>query len=375
MMGHPPFKTSGSALIKVLLVTGSYPPMRCGVGDYTAGLARALRDSGKARVAVLIGEDGEEDAGIEMIRIRGWSLRNALGALRAVVKWKPDVVHLQFPTQGYRSDWLPWILPLLLRLAHVRVVQTWHEIMPMGRRSLPLCFTAGAVVVVRPNYIESTAGWCRRFLAKRRIVFVPSAPSIPRAGLAENERARLHAELAAGQDRVVSYFGFAYPHKGIEALFEVADPRRDRLVLICDLREGDPYHRLILDRCRNAPWDGKASVTGFLPAEEIASVLSASDAVVLPFTGGGGDWNSSLQAAAIQGVFVVTTSSTARGYDAKHNVHYCPPGDTACMRSALESGIGRRIEPAGEANREWARIAGAHLRVYGELLAPASHHP
>ena len=173
----------------------------------------------------------------------------------------------------------------------------------------------------------------------------------------------------------MSYFGFAYPHKGIEALFEVADPRRDRLVLICDLREGDPYHRLILDRCRNAPWDGKASVTGFLPAEEIASVLSASDAVVLPFTGGGGDWNSSLQAAAIQGVFVVTTSSTARGYDAKHNIHYCPPGDTACMRSALESGIGRRIEPAGEANREWARIAGAHLRVYGELLAPASHHP
>src|SRR5947207_2886130 len=117
MMGHPPFKTSGSALIKVLLVTGSYPPMRCGVGDYTAGLARALRDSGKARVAVLIGEDGEEDAGIEMIRIRGWSLRNALGALRAVVKWKPDVVHLQFPTQGYRSHWLPWILPLLLRPA------------------------------------------------------------------------------------------------------------------------------------------------------------------------------------------------------------------------------------------------------------------
>jgi len=375
-MGHPPFKTSGSALIKVLLVTGSYPPMPCGVGDYTAGLARALRDSGKARVAVLIGgRDGEEEAGIEMIRIRGWGLRNALGALRAMAKWKPDLVHLQFPTQGYRSHWLPWILPLLLRLARIRVVQTWHEVMPMGLRSLPLCFAPGPVVVVRPNYLESTARWCRPLLANRRITFVPGAPSIPRARLAVHERARLHAKLAAGQVRVVSYFGFAYPHKGIEALFEVADPRKDSLVLICDLREGDPYHRLILDRCRSAPWDGKASVTGFLPAEEIASVLSASDAVVLPFAAGGGDWNSSLQAAAIQGVFVVTTSSTARGYDARHNVHYCPPGDIACMRAALESGIGRRIEPAGEANREWARIAGVHLRVYGDLLAPASHHP
>jgi glycosyltransferase involved in cell wall biosynthesis len=344
--------------------------MRCGVGDYTAGLARALRNSGKVRVAVLIGErDGEEGAGIEMIRIRGWSLWNALGALRAVAKWKPDVVHLQFPTQGYRSDWLPWVLPLLLRLAQLRVAQTWHEIMPMGRRSFPLCLAAGAVVVVRPNYFESTAGWCRRLLANRRIVFIPSASSIPRARLAEGERAELHAKLAGGQDRVVSYFGFAYPHKGMEALFEIADPKRDRLVLICVLQEDDPYHRLILDKCRKAPWDGKVSVTKFLPAEETARVLSASDAVLLPFTGGGGDWNTSLQAAAIQGVFLVTTSLTEKGYDAKHNVHYCPPGDISCMRAALDSRIGHRIEPAAEANREWARIAEAHLRVYGELLA------
>jgi glycosyltransferase involved in cell wall biosynthesis len=370
MIGHPSFKPSGLTLIKVLLVTGSYPPMRCGVGDYTAGLARALRDSGKVRVGVLIGgHEPEEEPGIEMIRIRGWSLRNAFGALRAAFKWKPDIVHLQLPTQGYRSGWLPWIFPLLLQLVRIRVVQTWHEFMPMGLRSLPLLLTAGAVVVVRPNYLDSTAGWCRRFLANRRIVFVPSASSIPRARLTGRERADLHAKLAAGQDRVVSYFGFAYPHKGMEALFEIADPKRDRLVLICVLQETDPYHRLILDKCKEAPWDGRVSITGFLPAEEIANVLAVSDAVVLPFTEGGGDWNSSLQAAAVQGVFLVTTSLTAKGYDPKHNVHHCPPGDVACMRAALESRMGHRIEPAGGTNREWTRIAKAHLRVYGESPA------
>ena len=344
--------------------------MRCGVGDYTAGLARALRDSGRVRVAVLMGaHDGEEEAGIDMIRIRGWSLRNALGVLRAVVEWKPDIVHVQFPTQGYRSDWLPWVLPLLLRLVRIRVVQTWHEIMPMGLRSLPLCFTPGTVVVVRPNYLESTTGWCRLFLANRRIVFVPSASSIPCARLTEGERSELHAKLAAGQERVVSYFGFAYPHKGMESLFEIADPKRDRLVLICVLQESDPYHRLILDKCKDAPWDGKVSVTGFLPSEKIANVLSASDAIVLPFAAGGGDWNSSLQAAAAQGVFLVTTSSTAEGYDAERNVQYCRPGDSACMRAALGSRMGHRVEPPGGADREWARIAGAHLRIYGVLPA------
>jgi glycosyltransferase involved in cell wall biosynthesis len=366
MIGHPP-KPSDRTLVKVLLVTGSFPPMCCGVGDYTAGLARALRDTGKVRIAVLTGEHGgEEETGIGMVRIPGWSLWNALSALRAVVKWKADIVHVQLPTQGYRSDWLPWILPLLLRLAGIRVVQTWHEIMPMGLRSLPLCFSQGAVVVVRPNYFESMAGWCRRLLANRRMVYVPSAPSIPRSRLTESDRNKLHAKLAAGQDRVVSYFGFAYPHKGMEALFEIADSKRDRLVLICELRESDPYHRLILDKCRDPQWDGKASVTGFLPSEEIADVLYASDAVVLPFTAGGGDWNTSLQAAAIQGVFLVTTSLTKQGYDAKDNLHYCLPRDVTCMRAALNSRVGHRVEPAGDADREWARIAEAHLRVYGE---------
>ena len=30
--------------LRVLLVSGSLPPMRCGVGDYVAGLARVKKD-------------------------------------------------------------------------------------------------------------------------------------------------------------------------------------------------------------------------------------------------------------------------------------------------------------------------------------------
>jgi hypothetical protein len=346
--------------------------MRCGVGDYTAGLAQALSDSGKAQVAVLIGgREGAGQNGIDLIRIGGWSPRFAFSALRAVSRARPDIVHMQFPTQGYRSRWLPWVLPILLRLVGIRAVQTWHEFMPMGLRSLPLLLAPGTVVVVRPNYLESLASWCRRLLAGRRVVFVATAPSIPRSRLTGVERARLHADLAAGQHRVVSYFGFAYPHKGIEALFEVADPGRDRLVLMCELRESDPYHRMILDKCEDSRWKGKVSVAGFQPAARIADALCASDAVVLPFAHGGGDWNTSLQAVVSQGVFLVTTSSSEKGYDAERNVHYCPPGDLACMRAALQERIGHRVAPAGDGRDEWARIADAHLRLYGELLPRA----
>ncbi len=38
-MSSPPI---GSRPIRVMLVSGSFPPMRCGVGDYTARLADEL---------------------------------------------------------------------------------------------------------------------------------------------------------------------------------------------------------------------------------------------------------------------------------------------------------------------------------------------
>src|SRR5262249_43325775 len=156
-----------------------------------------------------------------------------------------------------------------------------------------------------------------------------------RSRLAERERAGLHEELAGGQERVVSYFGFAYPHKGLETLFEVADPARDRLVLACDLSESDPYHHAILAKCDEARWRGRVTIAGFLPADRLADVLCASDAVVLPFTGGGGEWNTSLHAVAMQGVFLVTTSTSTLAYDAERNIQYCAPGDVEGMRAAL----------------------------------------
>lgn len=365
----PCFQVSHSlaALIKVLLVTGSYPPMRCGVGDYSAALVQALMNTGKTRVAVLTGDKGAKaQPGIELIRIDGWGLRSAFRAVRAAASWKPGVVHMQFPTSGYGSGWLPWFFPLLLRLRGYSVVQTWHEIMPMGSYlfSLFLCATPGPIVVVRSKYLESSPSWYRWLLAKRRVILIPNESSIPSARLSRRERDQLHAKLAAGRERIVTYFGFANPNKGIEMLFAVANPERDRIVLLCELREGIPYHEEILRRCGRAPWNGKVTVTGYLPAREVAEVLSASDAVVLPYPEGGGEWNTSLHAATAQGVFLLTTSISAMGYDPVRNIQYCRPGDVEGLRAALDSRIGTRVEPARDMDDSWARIAEAHLRVY-----------
>jgi glycosyltransferase involved in cell wall biosynthesis len=169
-------------------------------------------------------------------------------------------------------------------------------------------------------------------------------------------------------DRVVAYFGFVYEHKGVEDLFAIADPQTDVLVLVAELGD-DEYHRRIAQLASSPRWAGRCVVTGFLPAVEVAEVLAAADAVVLPFRPGGGLWNTSLAAATAQGTFVLTTNVDRGGYDPDHNVNYAAPGDLESMRSALRDHAGRRLPASDDVRRaEWRAIVESHSRLYEDVL-------
>jgi glycosyltransferase involved in cell wall biosynthesis len=167
----------------------------------------------------------------------------------------------------------------------------------------------------------------------------------------------------------MSYFGFLYPHKGIDELFAIADPTRHHLVLIGSTDETDPYHRSLRDRASRGDWAGKVTITGYLPADEAARILAASDAVVLPFRNGGGLWNTSLHGAALQGTFIVTTSQEKRGYDSDTNIFSASPGDISAMRQALATYAGRRNTSENiNGYATWNSIAEAHMQMYRTLV-------
>jgi glycosyltransferase involved in cell wall biosynthesis len=342
--------------------------MRCGVGDYTAKLACAIKDSGKAEV-IILSTLGHPIVlpGIKVIQLRSWKLRALPDVMRILSACKPDIVHIQFPTQGYAHYWLPWTLPLALRILGFRVAQTWHEFLGYKRSFLPYiaCDTA---IAVRPNFTQHIPSLYRLMLRHKKVVYIPSASSIPQSRLLGEERKQLSIGLKNGQDRMVTYFGFVNLNKGVELIFRVADPSRDQLVLICDLSQNNPHQREILQLCDSPDWRGKVTVTGFLPADKVADVLAVSDAVVLPFPAGGGHWNTSISAALEQGTLVITTSESKHGYDPVSNIFYCNPGDAESMARALATHGGRKIKRSNNVELAWNRIANEHLEVYGEML-------
>lgn len=360
--------------MRILLISGSFPPMKCGVGDYTALLAKALARHKGAAVAILTDFAASVTVPNQEFEVfpiaRGWKISDAARIISTVRLWHPDVVHIQYPGQAYGRRILPWLLPTLFQLMNVPVVQTWHEYYPRGsRRNLPNAILPGGLVVVRPNYTAIMPSWYRWLIRRKCLRYIPNASTIPSVRLTDTERSSIHARYAPTPGYLVAFFGFVYPSKGVEFLFEIADPATHRLVLICDLDSGDPYHKVILDHIRRQPWEGKVSITGFLPAEEAARLLGAADAVVFPFRDGGGTWNTSVYGALAQGTFVLTTSRDELGYVSSENIYYARPGDVADMRRALSSYIGqKKAQKDTSRYSNWGSIADAHSRLYYDLL-------
>lgn len=357
--------------MRILLVSGTYPPMRCGVGDYTAGLAHAFGSRGDVTVAVLTSPGAAEarEERVELFpEVRTWKIGDGPSILRRIRRWHPDVVHVQYPTLYYGE--IQWVLPALARLVNGPVVQTWHEY--YSSRNWPSVLNAalpGGLVVVRPHYREKMPRWYRWLIRRKEFRFIPNASSIPLTLLTGEERAAVRSEVGAHVGDLIVYFGFASPAKGIESLFEIADPQRHRLVLICDLSAEDTYQASILALAGRGDWAGKVTVTGFLPPEQAGRLLAAADATVFPFLNGGGEWNSSIHGAAAQGTFVLATSQDMRGYDTGKNIYYAAPGDMEEMRQALREYIGRRRPPSADSHdTEWDSIAEAHMELYRTLL-------
>ena len=346
--------------------------MKCGVGDYTCSLAEALGTQPGTTVGVLTDEKASSTTSRHVHDIvsivDGWTFFEIPKIVNAIRAWRPDIVHIQFPTRGYFNKRLPFYLPMLARLTGARVVQTWHEYHLRRSNAVLLNgYLSNGIVVVRPDYREKMSPSYRQLERGRAIVFIPSASTISPVRLSDEERSAIRSKFDQSGKRLFLYFGFAFPHKGIDLLFDIADARRDYLVLACDLDHDDPYHRSILDCIRQPEWSHSSKNTGFLPAEELAALITAVDAVVLPFREGGGIWNSSIHSVAAQGTFLLTTSRTLHGYDQASNIYYAAPDGTSEMRQALDRYGGCRRSPASP-EAEWQKIAEAHLQLYRQIL-------
>ena len=356
--------------MRILIITGSFPPMKCGVGSYTQRLAIALAERKGISVRVLTDNDAINSslsAKYETYAIiKRWHFYELIKVIKCVINYNPDIIHIQYPTQGY-SGRMPMLLPLLMLLMRRKSLQTWHEPI-LDRSGIFLTIGMRELITVRKELMSTIPPFIKHHLENTKLIWIPTASLLPTLTQTEQSRLSTRKKFIFKEGVLLVFYGFLAPLKGIEALLEIMVRTNYHLILACDFNENDEYHNKLLEKIKLLNILSRVNIIGFLPDEELSSVLSASDVAIFPFRDGFQAFNTSVDGAISHGLFVLTTSTLINGYDALKNIYYAKIGDIDEMIFAIQrySKIRNPMIPSTDA---WNYIVDKHIEIYKEKIS------
>jgi len=371
---------------RVLFVTGEYPPLRGGVGDYTWQLGCALAAAGwTVEVATRRLPGPAPEGPLVCWQLAGWG-RPLWSLLRSLREsgWH-GVVHLQYQAGAFDLQGRIVLLPVLAR--PLPVVTTFHDLrVPylfpkaslLRRASLRILARTSARVVTTNREDE----WeLRRWgVRPERLVRIPIGSNLPEPRDPTAVRAGLG--LPGGR-ALVAFFGFRHPEKGLETLLVALDalPEPRPVLLLIGGAQPDVHGARDMG-ARSLGVSGPVPIVdlGYRPAQEVADLLAAVDVVVLPFRHGASLRNGTLIAALACGAAVISTqprdpTALAPLRDGEH-LRLVPPDNPRALAQALSELLSDAVvrERLRRAARDiarsfsWHDIAAAHDALYRTLL-------
>ena len=366
--------------MKIGLVTGEYPPMKGGVGDYTRAIAVSLSERGHSVRVITDQRCVQPDSHAQRPSVRPvvsarwdwldlWRVRRASADL--------DIVNIQYQAAAYGAMRLP--VHFLPRLTVPPAAVTFHDL-----RS-PYLFPKAGVLRERAiwHLASGTAGVVltnvedyRRCRARDQLpplAEIPIGSNIPCAPPETFSASTWRAERDIGaEDLLLGYFGFLYASKGGETLMHaLATLRSDglpaRLVLIggSDLTN-TAYTQRIDNLAQELGVANHILRTGYLTPPETSAALLSCNLMVMPYLDGVSFRRGSFLACLAHGRATVTTRPPLRlaGLRPRENVMLARPeaGAIATAVRELHSDpvLQKNIETGAlrfSKQFEWPRIA------------------
>ncbi|MDQ6811052.1 MAG: glycosyltransferase family 4 protein, partial [Actinomycetota bacterium] len=290
--------------MRILIFNPSFPPVPCGVGDYTRGLAEALVGAGHD-VTVVTGATSTTRAdGPPRVLplLREWDIGAFLRGWPRFSRPRPDVVVSNFPSvvEGSYSRLL-YLVPGLAKalLGRARTIFIVHEFIRTGeteRRLLRLAlWPADRIVAVTEAERDAIA--TRYPWAAGRTVVRHNPPSMPVAGHDPEADARVRAGFARQERPVIGFIGLLKAaRKGFEDLLEALARTDALLVATGSLDPANAYQAHLAAEIESLGLGERVRWLGFVSDDEAGRMLRAVDAVVLPYRDGAESGYTSLLA-------------------------------------------------------------------------------
>ncbi len=355
--------------MKVCLISGEFPPMQGGVGDFTNELGKALAELG-VEVSVITSVKGlgtrDKGSGLPLVTghlslfpiIEKWDWGSWRRIIELLNETRSDIVNIQYQTAAY--DMHPAINLLPLRLAsrsskdHPLTVVTFHDLkvpylFPKAGPlrwwvNLALARWSDAVIATNAEDFARLSDYS----SIRSLSLIPIGSNISPAPPADYDREAWRARWGVGPDDILlSYFGFLNKSKGAETLIRAlarlmqSTSNLQLMMVGGKVGSSDPTNLAYLKRVEGliAELGLTDSVfwTGYTPQAEVSANLLASDICVLPYRDGASFRRGSFMAALAHGLPTVSTRPRADVPELVHgeNILLVPPDAPVALAEAI----------------------------------------
>lgn len=287
------------------IITGTYPPERCGVGDYVQQLLKTQ-----------IGQSWS----LLYIKHWGWKdLRSNIAQLKAC---QDQTINLQYPTMGYGTSFVPHLVSIYgVIFLHKRLFVTVHEYSQLGWKgkwALQFLFFFATNVLFTTSFELSLAH--KQGLSRSKGVVVKINSNIP-AALLVKPIAERHWD--------VGYFGYIRPLKGLEEFLPVAEQMQKAGKKVYIMGQAQPEYKAF-----HEPFLAHAEELGILwitdqSKEEVADIIADTKMMYLPFPDGLSERRGSFLASVVNGAVVVSRQGAFTSENQKKSFLFVDPVSAA----------------------------------------------
>jgi len=366
--------------MKVCMITGTLPNIKCGVGDYTDILCNKLNKSEKIELSVITTKGLSINKEYTTYDIMNkWNFTEVPKIISKINKINPDILHIQYPTLAYKRNIMINFLPLLVKKKY-KIVHTIHEYSDnstLGKiRIWPNIILSDVILVVDKQYAEDIKKI--GFFKNKSLYYVNIASNIPKADISDEEVVKIrHKVLDNKCSKIAGYFGFINKTKGIEnvlySLKRLNDKNKlkTKLLIIGELDRNNEYHKFILNLIDDLKIKKYIYITGYLDKNDVGTYIRCTDYMILPFINGLSTKNGSFLASLQEGKYVVTTKRKGLTAFNNENIYYLDTNytenDMDSVILNLQKMVQKEISKFEDDIFNWNSVVDRHIEIYKQL--------
>lgn len=300
--------------MKVFFITNKFPPLSCGVGDYTYHLAKEFVNNGHGVSVICCTNDSITDywkvhyENFDVYPLGGnWQRKDLTLVLEKIKAIAPDSILFQYVPGSFNRYAVPWDLIYFykqLNKLSVKILTTFHETyvrynfnhpkylyVALGQRLIAryLAKNSHQLMTSIDRYEQQLKSW------NRNVTIIPVGSNILTIPVSTGEIETIRKRFAPNEEAILCTFGIRNHQTLLDLFQEVVNLKSNTVLLIIGKLNANL-------ECLPQTIRKKVYSTGFLEADEVYRHLKASDAfVMMDFVsknGEGGTCNKSGSLAA-----------------------------------------------------------------------------